>query len=72
MAPSGMDFLEAIFDPTHEEHQALLQWYGGPFDPSDIDEIWARLGLKDMARRRRGALASHRSGSRRAKRWTRT
>ena len=67
-----MDFLEAVLDPTHEEHQALLDWYGGPFDPSDLDETPARLGLKDMAQRRRGALASHRSGSRRAKRWTRT
>ena len=67
-----MDFLESILDPAHEEHRANLEWYGGPFDPSVLDETRARLGLKDMARRRRGALASHRSGSRRAKRRTRT
>ncbi len=71
--PGGfMDFLEAVLDPTHEEHQALLQWYGGPFDPSVLNETLIRLGLDDMARRRRGPLASHRSGSRRPKRWTRT
>ena len=32
--PDGfMDFLEAILDPAHEEHRAMLDWYGGPFDP---------------------------------------
>ena len=62
-----MDFLEAILDPAHEEHRAMLDWYGGPFDPSDIDEARARFGLENIARRRRGPLASHRSGSRRSK-----
>ena len=37
--PDGFtDFLEAILDPAHEEHRAMLDWYGGPFDPSDLDE----------------------------------
>ena len=64
--PDGfMDFLEAILDPANEEHRAMLEWYGGPFDPSDLDEARARFGLENMARRRRGPLASHRSGSRR-------
>ena len=67
--PDGFaDFLEAILDPAHEEHRAMLDWYGGPFDPSSLDEARARLGMENMARRRRGPLASHRSGSRRAKR----
>ena len=67
--PDGfMDFLEAILDPAHEEHRAMLDWYGGPFDPSGLDEARARFGMENMARRRRGPLASHRSGSRRAKR----
>ncbi|MCY4500320.1 MAG: hypothetical protein OXE57_01995 [Alphaproteobacteria bacterium] len=67
--PDGfMDFLEAILDPAHEEHRAMLDWYGAPFDPIGFDEARARFGMESMARRRRGPLASHRSGSRRAKR----
>lgn len=27
------EFLEAIRDPSHEEHAALLEWVGGAFDP---------------------------------------
>ena len=63
-----MDFLEAVLDPGHEEHRDMVRWYGGPFDPSGLDEERARFGMENMARRRRGPLASHRSGSRRAKR----
>ena len=64
--PHGfMDFLEAILDPAHDEHRAMLDWYGGPFEPVGFDEARARLGIENMARRRRGPLASHRSGSRR-------
>ena len=66
--PDGfMDFLEAILDPGHDEHRAILDWYGGPFDPSGLNEAQARFGLENMARRRRGPLASHRGGSRRSK-----
>ena len=63
-----MDFVEAILDPAHEEHRAMLDWYGGPFDPIGFEEARARLGMENMARRRRGPLASHRSESRRQKR----
>ena len=63
-----MDFLEAMLDPAHEEHRAMLDWYGGPFDPIGFDEARARLSMENMARRRRGPLASHRSASRRPKR----
>ena len=41
----------------------MLDWYGGPYDPIGFDEARARLGMENMARRRRGTLASHRSGS---------
>jgi len=27
------EFLEAIQDPQHEEHQGMLEWVGGAFDP---------------------------------------
>jgi hypothetical protein len=31
------DFLEAIQDPHHEQHQELLDWIGGEFDPEKFD-----------------------------------
>jgi pRiA4b ORF-3-like protein len=30
--PGYVDFLEAIADPDHEEHDHLLEWCGGEFD----------------------------------------
>ena len=67
--PAGfMDFLEAVLDPAHEQHRDMVRWYGGPFDPIGLDEERARFGMENMTRRRRGPLASHRSGSRRPKR----
>ena len=34
-------FLEAIHDPTHEEHASYLEWIGGEFDAEEckLDEI---------------------------------
>ena len=34
-------FLEAIKDPKHPEHDDMLEWCGGAFDPDalDLDEI---------------------------------
>ncbi|NNJ11666.1 plasmid pRiA4b ORF-3 family protein [Chloroflexales bacterium ZM16-3] len=39
------DFLAAITDPEHPEHDELLEWAGGAFDPEDFDlaEIDAAL-----------------------------
>jgi len=31
------DFLEAIMDPNHKEHEMLLRWAGGDFDPEYFD-----------------------------------
>lgn len=58
------DFLEAVLDPTHEEHEETLEWYGKPFDPADIDERRIRMTLEMFADRRRGPLMSHRRGNR--------
>ena len=60
-----MEFLEAVLDPRHEGHDRMLEWYGKPFDPFDIDEKHVRRILSCFADRRRGPLASHRNGSRR-------
>lgn len=36
--PWGYDsFLEAIRDPAHEEHDGMLEWVGGSFDPDAFD-----------------------------------
>jgi len=34
-------FLEAIHDPKHPEHEEMLEWVGGAFDPDacDLDEV---------------------------------
>jgi len=40
-----IDFLEAINDPKHEEHDEMRRWIGRPFDPAafDLDEVNERL-----------------------------
>jgi Plasmid pRiA4b ORF-3-like protein len=39
------DFLEAIEDPKHEEHEQMLEWVGGAFDAKafDVDDLNGRL-----------------------------
>jgi hypothetical protein len=36
-APGYVDFLEAINDPSREEHDHFLEWCGGNFDPDAFD-----------------------------------
>lgn len=36
-APGYHDFVEAISDPKHEEHESMLEWAGGAFDPEAFD-----------------------------------
>ena len=31
------EFLQAMRDPSHEEHDAMWRWWGGPFDPTGFD-----------------------------------
>lgn len=46
--PSGyQDFLEALLDPTHEEHRHMKRWAGGHFDPEWFD---LELINRDVAR----------------------
>jgi Plasmid pRiA4b ORF-3-like protein len=40
------DFLEAIADPDHEEHDGLLQWAGGKFDPEAFSPAAATRRMK--------------------------
>jgi len=43
--PGYLEFLEAIHDPAHDEHDAMLQWCGGSFEPTTFrrDDINDRL-----------------------------
>lgn len=45
------EFLEAIADPNHEEHGALRRWYGGDFDPDDVDTEAIDAELQRLAKR---------------------
>ncbi len=53
-----VNFLEALSDPTHDEHEEYLEWVGGEFNPEDFDleEINARL--RRMGRGRSTEAAS--------------
>ncbi len=46
-------FLEALSDPDHEDHDDLMDWHGGPFDPTDIEEDTVHAQLKRLAKKRR-------------------
>jgi hypothetical protein len=45
------DFLEAIQNPENEQHEEMLEWVGGSFDPEAFDAKAAirrmRKGLPD-------------------------
>ena len=51
------EFLEAIGDPTHPEHERLLEW-SGPFDADAFDLLDTNLGLDSIFRKRGRRLAS--------------
>ena len=51
-------FLDAMSDPAHEEHSRLLEWYGKPFDPGDIDEPAAERAVAAIAKRRLAGKAA--------------
>jgi hypothetical protein len=48
------EFLEAITDPGYEDHDGLLEWAGGSFDPEAFDPAATtremRRGLPDWRR----------------------
>lgn len=58
-APGYENFLEAIADPDHEEHGELRQWYGGPYDPDDIDELITKRRVAAIAIRRAAGKAAY-------------
>ncbi len=42
------EFLEAINDPGHEEHESYLEWIGGELDPKAFDLEATNTALKRM------------------------
>ncbi len=42
------DFLEAIGDPEHEQHEELMEWVGGEFDPEQFDIAEANAVLRRL------------------------
>ncbi len=44
------EFLEAIQDPKHEEHESMLEWVGGRFDPEAFDAKRATEEMKKGVR----------------------
>ncbi len=47
-----MDFKEAISNPAHEEHEDLLTWVGGIFDPEAFDVNGANREMRRLVPRR--------------------
>ena len=44
--PGYEEFLEAVTDPDHEDHERLLTWAGGSFDPGAFDLAPANARLQ--------------------------
>jgi hypothetical protein len=42
------DLLQAIADPEHPEHDEMLEWVGGEFDPEAFDLAEADAALHDL------------------------
>ena len=45
------EFLDAIADPSHEDHEHYLDWIGGDFDPDAFDIEKVNVYLTNLARR---------------------
>jgi hypothetical protein len=42
------DLLEAIQEPAHPEHEEMLEWLGGSFDPEEFDADMVNESLKTI------------------------
>ena len=42
------DFLDAIQNPKHKQHEELLEWVGGEFDPEEFDLETVNEELREM------------------------
>jgi hypothetical protein len=53
------EFVDAATRPRHREHKRVIEWYGGPYDPDDIDEPKIIAELERMARKRTVGKAAY-------------
>ncbi len=51
-------FLDAMSDPSHEEHERLREWHGGTFEPEDIDKLASKRAVAAIAIRRHASKAA--------------
>ncbi len=42
------EFLEAVMNPAHREHEAMLTWVGGRFDPEAFDQGAVNASLRRL------------------------
>ncbi len=47
------DFLKSLSDPDHEEHDSMLEWIGGNFDPEAFDPADVNRKLARLSKARR-------------------
>jgi hypothetical protein len=40
--------LVALSDPDHEEHDSMLEWVGGKYDPNAFDSVAVDRALKRL------------------------
>ena len=50
--PGDAEFLRAIRDPRHPEHETMLEWVGGAFDPEAFDIAAVNRALAGLRVRR--------------------
>ena len=46
--PGYEDFVAAMADPNHPEHDEMLAWYGRPYDPAAFDTSDINLSLSNF------------------------
>jgi len=52
--PGYMDYLEAMRDPSHPDHEQMVEWRGPSFDPERFDPAGINRRLSLLSRSRRG------------------
>ena len=43
-----VDLLDVLANPEHEEHENLLDWVGGTFDPTQFDLVAVNVALQHI------------------------
>lgn len=47
--PANFEFIESIASKRGKKAKEALEWYGGPYDPDDIDEQQINITLGRIA-----------------------